>query len=279
MYFSMDNLTANVILEGTSFILNGTSLKCLENEGEQDLFEMFSGYFYGLTWIGFLWIGYTVGTYLFAIYLWWSGNDNSIKKILLPLQIYMRDIDQIIDTMKNNVNDNQQGINRVQHLLAIKKKYDKFIQAETFCWVKPERKGKNDYELCLYKKRDDTSIDILREVDGGSCQVNKKVDPLTVSSSNVFYGRYKPYFIVTSLKPVDLNSGLGNKRHIKVDGIDDSCYRFWCGWWSLRPLKLLELSIRFELDEEVLKSNIKFYKDIKTDDIKTDSVVNKKLDF
>lgn len=279
MYFSMDNLTANVILEGTSFILNGTSLKCLENEGEQDLFEMFSGYFYGLTWIGFLWIGYTVGTYLFAIYLWWSGNDNSIKKILLPLQIYMRDIDQIIDTMKNNVNDNQQGINRVQHLLAIKKKYDKFIQAETFCWVKPERKGKNDYELCLYKKRDDTFIDILREVDGGSCQVNKKVDPLTVSSSNVFYGRYKPYFIVTSLTPVNLNLGLDKKRHIKVDGLDDSCYRFWCGWWSLRPLKLLELSIRFELDEEVLKSNIKFYKDIKKDDIKTDYVVNKKLDF
>lgn len=279
MYFSMDNLTANVILEGTSFILNGTSLKCLENEGEQDLFEMFSGYFYGLTWIGFLWIGYTAGTYLFAIYLWWSGNDNSIKKILLPLQIYMRDIDQIIDTMKNNVNDNQQGINRVQHLKSIKKKYDRFIQAETFCWIKSERKGKNDYELCLYKKRDDTFIDILREVDGGYCQVNKKALPLKVSSSNVFYGRYKPYFIVTSLTTVNLNLGLGKKRHIKVDGLDDSCYRFWCGWWSLRPLKLLELSIRFELDEEVLKSNINFYKDIKTDDIKTDYVVNKKLDF
>jgi hypothetical protein len=275
----MDNLTANVILEGTSFILNGTSLKCLENEGEQDLFEMFSGYFYGLTWIGFLWIGYTAGTYLFAIYLWWSGNDNSIKKILLPLQIYMRDIDQIIDTMKNNVNDNQQGINRVQHLKSIKKKYDRFIQAETFCWIKSERKGKNDYELCLYKKRDDTFIDILREVDGGYCQVNKKALPLKVSSSNVFYGRYKPYFIVTSLTTVNLNLGLGKKRHIKVDGLDDSCYRFWCGWWSLRPLKLLELSIRFELDEEVLKSNINFYKDIKTDDIKTDYVVNKKLDF
>lgn len=161
----ISHATLAKILDGSDFVLNGTSLSCIITE--QNIIDK---YFIGLGTIGLLWLLYQIGTYLLFVYQWWSTSNNNLRKRLLPLQIYMRDMDSIIEQFQENGDKFQgDGAEQTAHLRALRTDYEKFIKYDQYCWIKyrnPDKKAFQKgwcgyageptpthlYEMCRYEQ-------------------------------------------------------------------------------------------------------------------------------
>jgi len=128
--------------------------------------EHVDNYFIGISTMGIMLLVYQIITYSIYIYNWWSSSDHDIKVRLLPLQIYMRDIDAIIYNLNKTKNKN-----RTEHLRNIRTEYNELIEADKYCWIQYENPiygrqllapscwcgGKVQtprylYEMCVYKE-------------------------------------------------------------------------------------------------------------------------------
>lgn len=336
-------LTYSKMLGGEEFTIDGNLLSCSEiTENPTDLAGHVDNYFIGISTLGVMLLIYQILSYLMYIYSWYSSTGHNIKVRLLPLQIYMRDIDTIIQKMQIGSGGNR----RTEHLRRIREKYYAFIEADKFCWIKYEnpvhkkskfyRKcwccgqlptPKYLYELCEYKETyalkngsfgyvkdtirydkdkkevkwtnknvkkrwknlkgyatnfDSKKIAILRQVYkdaswyyfvvyiltlGYVCGAPSihEAEPLYVETKDVFFGRYEPFIADPDMKPINLDENLyittinGEKiktLHRKVNGIDDSCSRFFCGWWLGWTLQDMELALKSEFNEEQLKADL-----------------------
>ena len=351
------------MLKGEEFTVDGISLRCLEIK-ENDLAGHVDNYFLGISTLGIMLLTYQIITYIIYIYNWYSSTGHNIKIRILPLQIYMRDIDAIIQKMQGN-KFTTTGLRRTVHLRKLKEQYYNFIEADKYCWIKyinpiykTQLKNKQPlyqkpcfcckkrptprflYELCEldeswvqengfvrylngeYTKRNvgrydehgtrkefspnieknwqkvslltknlaSKYVQIKRQVYKvasfyymitycctlGYCCATPSIREATskkVLRTNVFFGRYKPYISDPAMKPIDLDEDLymtdenggfihdekGNlkrTKHRKVGGIDDSCSRFFCGWWLSWTLQDLELALKSEFNEEQLKADL-----------------------
>jgi len=111
-----------------------------------DLGEHIDNYFIGISTLGIMLLVYQIITYGIYIYNWWSASDHNIKVRLLPLQIYMRDIEAIIEKLFEKKNEN-----RTEHLRKIKTEYNELIEADKYCWIKyvnPVYKYQKFYRKC-----------------------------------------------------------------------------------------------------------------------------------
>lgn len=261
---------------------NGTTYICeVDTPSPDNVFD----YLVGLSLVGIFMLIYQVFKYSTFTYGWWHTADRLIKTNLLPLQIYMRDMDSIIQTLKSGDGESDQ----LEHL---KNQYELFIEKEKYCWVKyknPQWKqnSKNTYrkcyccakirkprflfELCQYV-RDGNKILIKREIrkwkkcpilyigetfgSPDCCNLYIPADDFEISEEkNVFFGMYKPYFGDKDMKAYDLNITGSVRRN--ANGIDDACHRFLCGFWRAIELQDLEISIKTELDEEHLRADLR----------------------
>lgn len=294
-------------------------------------------YLIGISSMGFMLLSYQIIFYVSSAWIWYSSVDHKIKMRLLPLQIYMKDMDRIIEKLV------QKGIakRRIENLEKLVEEYNEFIEFDNFCWVKSKnpiyekwKKAKNGrkrkkccnrhnppplrfvYELCEYKLTADTPksdhmkprvitnknrlktsvmnfigksvshkmksyIYIQRQTyNASSCFYliayiftccNTLGQPkiisqpsLEVMRKNVYFGRYAPYLVDSSMECIDLDKdikdikdgGESSLRHRKTEGMDDKCSRFLCGWWKGWTLEDLELMFRTELDEEHLQNDL-----------------------
>lgn len=129
-------LTYKKMMDGEDFPLDGTTLRCLEiTESPKDLAGHVDNYFLGINALGVMLLTYQIITYLKYIYNWYSSTDHNIKIRMLPLQIYMRDIDAVIVKVQGN-KFTPDGLQRTAHLRQLKEQYYKFIAADKYCWVK-----------------------------------------------------------------------------------------------------------------------------------------------
>lgn len=328
------------MVTGEEFTINGFVLKCLEIvDSPTNLGEHIDNYFIGISTLGVMLLVYQIITYLMYIYGWWSSSHHNIKVRLLPLQIYMRDLNRIIGKIHQ-----KGGYRRTEHLRKLKEEYEEFIEADKYCWVKYKNPiyinqlkkhqptyqkicwccGKTPtprfkYELCeldnswsldgsmpigvprvkrhhektfskdvekrwqkvalLSQNLASKKVKIKREIYkdgtfyyaftylltlGYSCgkPAVQHAKSIEVDEKDIFRGRYMPYFVDPTMKTIDLNQNLfterGNvpTRHKKVEGVDDSCARFFCGWWLGWTLQDMELALRTEFEEEHLKTDL-----------------------
>jgi len=342
-------LTYDNIADGKEFTINNITLQCFEKVQPTNLGDHIDNYFLGISTLGVMLLTYQIITYSMYTYNWYASTDHNIKIRILPLQIYMRDIDAIIQKMQSSPDStlsNSAGMRRTAHLRALKEQYYNFIEADKYCWIKYKNPvcektkfyrhcwccGKLPtpnflYELCEYKdqynfkkgsfgysasgKEKDwmsenakkrwtkvnaynfkkgKKIEILRQVYkdaswyyfvayvltlGYCCGTPyiQEAKSLVVNIKDVYLGRYKPYISDPGMKALDLDEDLfvvdrngndvfdakGEKistKHRTVNGIDDSCSRFFCGWWLGWKLQDMELAVRAELDEEHLKTDL-----------------------
>tara|TARA_B100001559_G_C16478234_1_gene612442 strand:+ start:383 stop:1234 length:852 start_codon:yes stop_codon:yes gene_type:complete len=261
---------------------NGTSYICeVETPTSNNVFD----YLIGLSLVGIFMLIYQVFKYSTYAYGWWHTADRLIKTNLLPLQIYMRDMDKIVKTLKSGDGDSGQ-------LEYLRNQYELFIEKDHFCWVKYKnprwkqnstntyrkcyccakiRRPRFLFEMCRYD-RDGKKILIKREIrrlkkcpllyigetfgSPDCCNLYTPADDFEIiDEKNVFFGMYKPYFGDNHMKAYDLNIKGKIRRH--VNGIDDSCHRFLCGFWRAIELQDLEISIKSELDEEHLRADLR----------------------
>ena len=111
-----------------------------------NLGEHIDNYFIGISTMGIMLLIYQIITYSIYIYNWWSASDHNIKVRLLPLQIYMRDIEAIIDNLNKKKNEN-----RTLHLRKIRTEYNELIEHHKYCWIKyvnPAYKHQKYYRKC-----------------------------------------------------------------------------------------------------------------------------------
>ena len=111
-----------------------------------NLGEHIDNYFIGISTMGIMLLIYQIITYSIYIYNWWSASDHNIKVRLLPLQIYMRDIEAIIDNLNKTKNEN-----RTLHLRKIRTEYNELIEADKYCWIQyvnPAYKHQKFYRKC-----------------------------------------------------------------------------------------------------------------------------------
>ena len=157
----ISHTTMAKILDGSDFVLNGTSLSCIQVQQHTNVID---NYFIGLGTVGLLWLLYQAGMYLLFVYQWWSTSNHNLKKRLLPLQIYMRDMDSIIEQFQK-----RDGAEQTAHLRELRTDYNTFIKFDQYCWIKyhnPNKKAfkkgccgnKGEpnpthlYEMCKYKQ-------------------------------------------------------------------------------------------------------------------------------
>ena len=337
-------LTYNNISDGKEFTINNITLQCFEKVQPTNLGEHIDNYFIGISTLGVMLLTYQIITYSLYTYNWYASTDHNIKIRILPLQIYMRDIDAIIQKMEyspDSTLSNSTGLRRTTHLRDLKKRYHGIIEKDKYCWIKynnpvhtPTTKfyrkcwccGKFPtpkflYELCEYKvhnkvhnvKKEGYAKNTIR-YDNNRTNAKKRLTTINSTATNfeaqeiaivrivytdasfyylvayvltlgyccgtpyiqeakslvvnikdVHFGRYKPYLADPDMTPVNLDFELftishnGNKiqtKHRTVNGIDDSCSRFFCGWWLGWKLQDMELALRAELDEEHLKTDL-----------------------
>lgn len=134
-------LTYLKMIEGQDFTIDGISLRCLEvTESPKGVAEHVDNYFLGISALGVMLLTYQIITYVLYIYNWYSSTDHNIKIRILPLQIYMRDIDAIIQKMQSSSDSstkfNTAGLRRTAHLRTLKEQYYNFIGADKYCWIK-----------------------------------------------------------------------------------------------------------------------------------------------
>ncbi len=146
------------MMNGEDFTLDGTTLRCLEmNESPNNLVEHVDNYFLGINALGVMLMTYQIIMYFKYIYNWYSSTGHNIKIRILPLQIYMRDLDAIIQKMQGNhfTSDTSDGFRRTSHLRQLKEQYYKFIAADKYCWIKyknPVYKTQLENKKPLYQK-------------------------------------------------------------------------------------------------------------------------------
>ena len=340
-------LTYNNISDGKEFTINNITLQCFEKVQPTNLGEHIDNYFIGISTLGVMLLTYQIITYSLYTYNWYASTDHNIKIRILPLQIYMRDIDAIIQKLEyspDSTLSNFTGLRRTEHLRDLKKRYHGIIEKDKYCWIKYENPIYTPtttfsvkccccgtfptprflYELCEYKvqnvkkegyakntiRYDNNGTDAKKRLTINSTATNfeaqeiaivrkvytdasfyylvayvltlgyccgtpyiQEAKSLVVNIRNVHFGRYKPYLTDSGMKALDLDKGLfvvdrngndvldakGEKistKHRTVNGIDDSCSRFFCGWWLGWKLQDMELAVRAELDEEHLKTDL-----------------------
>lgn len=259
------------VRNASTCVFGNMTVSCQEVQQDKTISEHVTSYFIGIGTIGILLFIYQILYYLKLVYGWWVTNDHMIKLRLLPLQIYMRDMDKIIDSIDDS-----------QPLKERQKQYNEFIEASRYCWIKKNnpKYGKKKrkcvcfreqlvpkftYELCEYERRDE-NIYIKRNTHTlpkymrwiltfGCSGCRKQGKDLLVSEKNVFLGRYRPY-LANEMQIVDLDKGLVAER-VKVNGVDDSFLRFFCGYFKSASLQDLEIAVQAELNEENIKRNMK----------------------
>lgn len=138
---SFSLLTYSKMLKGEDFMMDGILLRCLEVTGTHKGFtEHVDNYFIGISALGVMLLIYQIVTYLMYIYNWYSSTGHNIKIRILPLQIYMRDIDAIIQKIQSHFSAGNKftttGLRRTAHLRQLKCQYYNFIEADKYCWIK-----------------------------------------------------------------------------------------------------------------------------------------------